>query len=79
MNDITILHSKYDNPVKNIIHISDIHIRQGDIERSRYNEYKIVFNNFIHDIKNLCKNSKPSIVIKSIAQLNIKNQLFQQV
>ena len=63
MNDITILHSKYDNPVKNIIHISDIHIRQGDIERSRYNEYKIVFNNFIHDIKNLCRNSNNDTII----------------
>mgnify|MGYP003336639743 CR=1 FL=1 len=56
MENITILHTKISKPIKHILHISDIHIRQGDIERSRYNEYKIVFNNFIHDIKNLCRN-----------------------
>ena len=51
MSNITILHDKYTHPIKNIIHISDIHIRQGDIERSRYNEYKQVFNGFIKEIK----------------------------
>lgn len=58
MDTITILHTKYDKPVKHIIHISDIHIRQGDIERSRYNEYKHVFNGFIQDIQQFVNSKK---------------------
>jgi DNA repair exonuclease SbcCD nuclease subunit len=53
MSDITILHTKLTGKVKYIIHISDIHIRQGDIERSRYNEYKAVFNEYIVNISQL--------------------------
>ena len=34
----------------NIIHLSDIHIRIGDTEKSRYHEYSSVFNNIIHSI-----------------------------
>ena len=36
--------------VKHIIHISDTHIRQGDTERSRYEEYDHVFKNLIRNI-----------------------------
>ena len=39
--------------ISEIIHIADIHIRHGDIERSRYNEYHCVLNNFIKSIKEL--------------------------
>ena len=34
----------------NIIHLSDIHIRIGDTEKSRYHEYSSVFHNLIHSI-----------------------------
>lgn len=33
-----------------IIHLSDIHIRVGDTERSRYHEYSSVFHNLVHSI-----------------------------
>ena len=36
--------------IKNIIHISDIHIRLGDRKTSRYDEYDTVFNNLYSDI-----------------------------
>ena len=60
MAQIKILH-QYDTnvninssiKVQKIIHISDIHIRQGDIERSRYDEYKAVFNKFIQEIRKI--------------------------
>jgi DNA repair exonuclease SbcCD ATPase subunit len=46
-----ILHTdNYKGTIKNIIHISDIHIRHGNIEQSRYTEYKHVLNDFIQNI-----------------------------
>ena len=39
-------------PVKNIFHLSDIHIRNGDITYSRYEEYKNVFENLFISLKN---------------------------
>jgi len=36
--------------IKNIIHISDVHIRLGDRKTSRYDEYDTVFNNLYNDI-----------------------------
>ena len=42
------------NFIKNIIHISDIHIRLGDRKTSRYDEYDSVFNNLYEDIKDKC-------------------------
>jgi DNA repair exonuclease SbcCD ATPase subunit/DNA repair exonuclease SbcCD nuclease subunit len=41
MNQLTLPSSGH---VSNIIHVSDIHIRTGDHEHSRYNEYETVFN-----------------------------------
>ena len=35
------------NIINNIFHISDIHIRNGDYNVSRYEEYKQVFDNLI--------------------------------
>jgi DNA repair exonuclease SbcCD ATPase subunit/DNA repair exonuclease SbcCD nuclease subunit len=35
-----------------IFHLSDLHIRNGDKIQSRYDEYKLVFNNTIISIKN---------------------------
>lgn len=50
--------------VTHIIHISDIHIRHGDNDKSRYNEYKYVFDNFISSIKNLeCVKNKSSLIV----------------
>jgi DNA repair exonuclease SbcCD ATPase subunit/predicted phosphodiesterase len=37
--------------LKSIYHISDIHIRTGNYEESRYDEYLSVFNNLIDDFK----------------------------
>lgn len=42
--------------IKNIIHISDIHIRLGDRISSRYDEYNSVFENLYENIKNKCTN-----------------------
>ena len=39
--------------IEYIIHVSDIHIRTGDLERSRYNEYEEVFKEFIESISKL--------------------------
>lgn len=38
--------------IKYLFHLSDIHIRNGDINVSRYNEYKNVFQNLFKSIKN---------------------------
>lgn len=44
--------------IKNLIHLSDIHIRNGDINYSRFNEYKNVFNNLFESINNYISNYK---------------------
>jgi DNA repair exonuclease SbcCD ATPase subunit/DNA repair exonuclease SbcCD nuclease subunit len=51
--------------INQLIHISDTHIRTGDIIQSRYNEYLQVFKNLIKDIKNLesVKNNSAIIII----------------
>lgn len=36
--------------VKQIVHASDIHIRTGDLERSRYEEYRSVISEFVKQI-----------------------------
>lgn len=38
--------------IKYIFHLSDLHIRNGDKIQSRYDEYKLVFDNTIISIKN---------------------------
>jgi len=42
--------NKTRSKIKQIIHISDIHIRHGDMEHSRYEEYRHVFTNFVAEI-----------------------------
>ena len=37
----------YNNKINKIIHLSDIHIRTGNHEQSRYDEYLNVFTNLI--------------------------------
>lgn len=54
----------------NIIHISDIHIRTGDSNKSRYNEYINVFNNLYESIA-----LQPSIINKS-AVIVITGDIF---
>ena len=51
--------------ISQIIHISDIHIRVGDLDKSRVVEYNIVFNNLINDISKLnsVKNKSAVVVI----------------
>jgi DNA repair exonuclease SbcCD nuclease subunit len=38
--------------LKYIFHLSDLHIRNGDKNQCRYDEYNDVFNNTIISIKN---------------------------
>jgi DNA repair exonuclease SbcCD ATPase subunit len=54
----------------NIIHISDIHIRSGDSNKSRYTEYITVFNNLYESIS-----QQPSIINKS-AVIVITGDIF---
>ena len=35
-----------------IIHLADLHIRSGNLQKSRYNEYYTVFNRIIQDLEN---------------------------
>ena len=47
-----------------LIHIADLHIRSGDIERARIKEYHHVFQNFIDNIASLeCITSKSALIV----------------
>ena len=35
-----------------IIHLADLHIRSGNLQKSRFNEYQTVFNRIIEDLEN---------------------------
>ena len=48
--------------IKTIYHISDIHIRTGNYEESRYDEYQKVFSNLINEFKKK-KDIKDSIIV----------------
>jgi DNA repair exonuclease SbcCD nuclease subunit len=52
-----------ENTKNKIIHLSDIHIRTGNYDRSRYDEYMIVFVNLINSLKKIEDFSKYIIVI----------------
>lgn len=39
--------------VRYIVHVSDIHIRTGDLVKCRYAEYSEVFDNFVNDVSRL--------------------------
>jgi DNA repair exonuclease SbcCD ATPase subunit/DNA repair exonuclease SbcCD nuclease subunit len=57
MNNM-VTHLKYKDKHKKfnrVIHISDIHIRTGDPEKARYDEYLHVFQNLIDDLNENCK------------------------
>jgi len=47
-----------ESKLRYIIHLSDIHIRTGDFEQARYDEYAFVFKNLAKTIKLLIKNIK---------------------
>tara|TARA_Y100000389_G_scaffold205122_1_gene263530 strand:+ start:5087 stop:8962 length:3876 start_codon:yes stop_codon:yes gene_type:complete len=49
--------------VQKIFHIADLHIRRGNHEESRYNEYKIVFSNFVSDLQKLYIPNESLLVI----------------
>jgi len=53
------------NPITHIFHFADIHIRNGDIDRSRYEEYRYVFaeTNRMMDIHDSIKNQSALIVV----------------
>ena len=48
--------------ITNIIHISDIHIRNGNAVICRYDEYNCVFSNLINDLKHL-ENLNTTVVV----------------
>ena len=48
--NISTIEKETKSRIKNIIHISDIHIRHGTMEYSRYDEYRHVFTNFVAEI-----------------------------
>ena len=48
--------------IKSIYHISDVHIRTGNYEESRYDEYQKVFSNLINEFKKK-KDIKDSIIV----------------
>jgi len=54
-----------DEEIRNIIHLSDIHIRTGNNNQSRYNEYMNVFKNLIISLKKIedIQNGKSIIII----------------
>ena len=62
------------NKINSIIHISDIHIRTGNIIQARYNEYSYVFNDLISKLKNL-KNLENCIIIITGDIFHHKNQI----
>ena len=55
--------------LSHIFHLSDLHIRNGDKISSRYDEYKLVFDNTIISIKeqilNELETGKPEVVTLS--------------
>jgi len=54
----------------NIIHISDIHIRSGDSNKSRYDEYITVFNNLFDSL------SQQEAIIQKTAVIVITGDIF---
>ena len=59
--------------IKNILHISDIHIRNGDIESSRYAEYSEVFDNLKEYIASI--NYRECVAVMTGDVFHIKNHL----
>src|SRR5258706_11506650 len=57
--------------IRYIIHLSDIHIHKGDLEKSRYEEYLYVFNNLKDQLK------KISLLIIENAVIVILGDIFQ--
>lgn len=49
--------------IKHVYHISDIHIRNGDVSRSRYQEYERVLNRLFHFIKHDYDSIDSSVVV----------------
>ena len=47
---------------KYVLHLSDIHIRTGDLEKSRYDEYEYVFQEFYRHLDNL-KNKDDTVIV----------------
>lgn len=48
-----ILASAEGKNIKYVVHVSDIHIRTGDLEKCRYVEYNDVFSNFVEQVSKL--------------------------
>jgi DNA repair exonuclease SbcCD ATPase subunit len=60
--------------ITHVIHLADIHIRDGDIIRSRYDEYISVYDNFFKSIKKHPNiNSTVAIIVGDI--FHFKNKL----
>jgi DNA repair exonuclease SbcCD ATPase subunit len=61
--------------LKYIVHVSDLHIRNGDENHCRYAEYKNVFNNLIISIKEKNLNKDEFVIIISGDVFHNKNNI----
>jgi len=62
--------------MESIIHISDIHIRVGNHDKSRYTEYLIVFNNLFQSLSQQeCIQNKTSVIVITGDLFHHKNKL----
>jgi DNA repair exonuclease SbcCD ATPase subunit/DNA repair exonuclease SbcCD nuclease subunit len=62
--------------IDSIIHISDIHIRAGNHDKSRYTEYLTVFNNLFHSLaEQVCITSGTSVIVITGDLFHHKNKL----
>ena len=66
--------SKNKKKIHYIIHISDIHIRTGNIVQARYNEYLYVFKDLLGELKKY-KDIKNSIIVITGDIFHHKNQI----
>ena len=55
--------------ITELIHISDVHIRNGDEVTCRFNEYKTVFENLFGDLKRMSSVKGNTAVIEGINKL----------
>jgi len=62
--------------MESIIHISDIHIRAGNHDKSRYTEYLIVFNNLFQSLSQQeCIQNNTSVIVITGDLFHHKNKL----
>lgn len=62
--------------ITHIIHLADLHIRTGDIIKSRYNEYNEIFTKLHDELKSLeCIKNKTAVIVICGDIFHVKNHL----